>query len=203
MTMAERIQAVRKSKGLSQEELANIIGVSRQAVSKWESGQSVPDLDKVVTMSDCFGVTTDYLLKGLDHHRAAVDDGRKQTLSRILYISSVFFIAIGLLCAIGGWYEQQTAEVVGGGMIIQAVGLAGYFIGAVLSDVKAPLIVQWLDSILLLFMPVSMATAVLFRRIVAPYPTDILSWIPFTAVYSIAAAAAFVILWLLRRKRKR
>ena len=48
MTMAERIQTIRKSKGLSQEELANSLGVSRQAVSKWESGQSVPDLDKVV-----------------------------------------------------------------------------------------------------------------------------------------------------------
>ena len=203
MTMAERIQAIRKSKGLSQEELANSLGVSRQAVSKWESGQSVPDLDKVVAMSDCFAVTTDYLLKGVDQSPDAVDDGKKQTLSRILYISSVFFIAIGLLCAIGGWYEQQTAEVVGGGMIIQAVGLAGYFIGAVLSDARAPLIIQWLNSILLLFMPVSMATAVLFRRIVAPYPTDILSWIPFAVVYSFAAAAAFVILWLLRRKRKR
>ena len=66
MTMADRIQALRKAKGISQEELADHIGVSRQAVSKWESEQSSPDLEKVILLSDYFEVTTDYLLKGID-----------------------------------------------------------------------------------------------------------------------------------------
>lgn len=66
MTIADRIQSLRKQKGMSQEELADKIGVSRQAVSKWESEQSTPDLDKVVIMSDLFEVTTDYLLKGIE-----------------------------------------------------------------------------------------------------------------------------------------
>ena len=66
MTIADRIQSLRKSKGMSQEELADAVGVSRQAVSKWESEQATPDLDKVVIMSDIFEVTTDYLLKGID-----------------------------------------------------------------------------------------------------------------------------------------
>ncbi|WP_232500748.1 helix-turn-helix transcriptional regulator [Lactobacillus iners] len=48
---------------MSQEELAGKVGVSRQAVSKWESEQSLPDLEKIITMSDYFGVTTDYILK--------------------------------------------------------------------------------------------------------------------------------------------
>ena len=48
MTMADRIQSLRKTKGISQEELADQIGVSRQAVSKWESEQSNPDLEKVI-----------------------------------------------------------------------------------------------------------------------------------------------------------
>ena len=52
MTIADRIQSLRKSKGMSQEELADKVGVSRQAVSKWESEQATPDLDKVVIMSD-------------------------------------------------------------------------------------------------------------------------------------------------------
>ena len=52
MTIADRIQSLRKSKGMSQEELADRIGVSRQAVSKWESEQATPDLEKVVIMSD-------------------------------------------------------------------------------------------------------------------------------------------------------
>ena len=66
MTIADRIQSLRKQKGMSQEELADKIGVSRQAVSKWESEQSTPDLDKVVIMSELFEVTTDYLLKGIE-----------------------------------------------------------------------------------------------------------------------------------------
>ena len=66
MTIADRIQSLRKAKGMSQEELADAIGVSRQAVSKWESEQTTPDLDKIVVMSDVFEVTTDYLLKGIE-----------------------------------------------------------------------------------------------------------------------------------------
>ena len=78
MTIADRIQSLRKSKGMSQEELADAVGVSRQAVSKWESEQATPDLDKVVIMSDIFEVTTDYLLKGIepvktDDHKTMAD----------------------------------------------------------------------------------------------------------------------------------
>jgi len=64
MNIADRIQYLRKQRGLSQDELADKIGVSRQAVSKWESEQSMPDLDKIIVMSDLFEVTTDYILKG-------------------------------------------------------------------------------------------------------------------------------------------
>ena len=66
MNVADRIQNLRKIKGISQEQLAEAIGVSRQAVSKWESEPSTPDLDKIVLMSDFFDVTTDYLLKGIE-----------------------------------------------------------------------------------------------------------------------------------------
>ncbi len=66
MNMADRIQYLRKTKGLSQEELADKVGVSRQAVSKWESEQSTPDIEKIIIMSELFGVTTDYILKGIE-----------------------------------------------------------------------------------------------------------------------------------------
>lgn len=66
MNMADRIQSLRKAKGFSQEELADKIGVSRQAVSKWESEQSTPDIEKIIVMSDLFEVTTDYILKGTE-----------------------------------------------------------------------------------------------------------------------------------------
>lgn len=66
MNVADRIQNLRKAKGISQEQLADAIGVSRQAVSKWESEQTTPNLEKIILMSEYFDVTTDYLLKGIE-----------------------------------------------------------------------------------------------------------------------------------------
>lgn len=63
MTLSEKLLSLRKSSGMSQEDLAYELGVSRQAVSKWESGQSQPELDKLLLLSRLYGVSTDYLLK--------------------------------------------------------------------------------------------------------------------------------------------
>ncbi len=63
MILADKIIALRKKLGWSQEQLANELGISRQSVSKWESGMSIPDLDKIIKLSALFGVSTDYLLK--------------------------------------------------------------------------------------------------------------------------------------------
>lgn len=63
MILADKIIALRKKAGWSQEELANELNVSRQSVSKWEGDQSIPDMDKIVQMSRIFNVTTDFLLK--------------------------------------------------------------------------------------------------------------------------------------------
>lgn len=72
MTLGERIQALRKAAGLSQEELGEKLGVARQSVSKWESGATVPELDKLIAMSKLFGVSVGSLLgleesEGPDH----------------------------------------------------------------------------------------------------------------------------------------
>ena len=63
MILADKIIRLRKKNGWSQEELADKMNVSRQAVSKWESAQSIPDLEKILQLGTLFGVTTDYLLK--------------------------------------------------------------------------------------------------------------------------------------------
>ena len=63
MILADKIIALRKKAGWSQEELAQQLNVSRQSVSKWEGAQSVPDLERILQMSRLFGVSTDYLLK--------------------------------------------------------------------------------------------------------------------------------------------
>ena len=64
MTMAERLQRLRKEHHFSQEQLAEKLQVSRQAVSKWENGQTAPDLNNIIAMSNLYEVTTDYILIG-------------------------------------------------------------------------------------------------------------------------------------------
>ena len=63
MILADKIVRLRKKNGWSQEELAQKMNVSRQAVSKWESAQTIPELEKILQLGASFGVTTDYLLK--------------------------------------------------------------------------------------------------------------------------------------------
>ena len=63
MILAEKIMTLRKRFNWSQEELAEKLDISRQSVSKWEVGATIPDLDKILKMSEIFGVSTDYLLK--------------------------------------------------------------------------------------------------------------------------------------------
>jgi len=110
MTIADRIQSLRKQKGMSQEELADRVGVSRQAVSKWESEQATPDIDKIVIMSDIFDVTTDYLLKGIepvksDDHKTMADVIDQKVLTeknsrRVKTALKWFLIGFGILLAI-------------------------------------------------------------------------------------------------------
>ena len=63
MEFAEKLMTLRKQAGLSQEQLADRLGVTRQSVSKWESGTAFPELVKLVTLSEMFGVSVDYLVK--------------------------------------------------------------------------------------------------------------------------------------------
>ena len=119
MNVADRIQKLRKSKGMSQEELADRIGVSRQAVSKWESEQSSPDVEKIILMSDIFNVTTDYLLKGIE---TPPETHENKADARIFAIVATALNFIGLVTAIMIWLEEQTTNSVAVGLIIMAVG---------------------------------------------------------------------------------
>lgn len=64
MSVSKQLIHLRNVKGISQEELASLMNVNRQAVSKWETDQTLPDSEKIIRLSEIFGVTTDYLLKG-------------------------------------------------------------------------------------------------------------------------------------------
>lgn len=63
MTFGEKLQRLRQQAGMSQDVLAEKLGVSRQAVSRWERDETMPETDKVVALAELFGVTTDYLLR--------------------------------------------------------------------------------------------------------------------------------------------
>ena len=63
MALPEKLYTLRKKSGLSQEQLAEALNVSRQAISKWEGGSTMPESDKLLALSNYFGVSLDYLLK--------------------------------------------------------------------------------------------------------------------------------------------
>lgn len=88
MILADKIIENRKKNGWSQEELADKLGVSRQSVSKWEGAQAVPDMKKIVQMSEVFGVSTDYLLRddieeASPSENTPVDNGLEETVRQV------------------------------------------------------------------------------------------------------------------------
>ena len=92
MTVGERLLNLRKEKRLSQEELANILDVSRQTISKWETDQSTPDFDKIVPLCNYFGITTDELLTGRENLKEANKDDRKKRFAKNIAISVGMYI---------------------------------------------------------------------------------------------------------------
>ena len=83
MILADKINNLRKKNGWSQEELAEKMRVSRQAVSKWEGAQTVPDLEKLLALSRLFGVTTDYLLKDELEEEEFTDEPDRVPVQRV------------------------------------------------------------------------------------------------------------------------
>lgn len=151
MILADKIIDLRKKNGWSQEELAEKLGVSRQAVSKWESAQAIPDLGRVLAMADLFSVTTDYLLRDENEAPtpAAVEDGasessvrrvsmeeasaflalcRKQAPTRALAVSLCVLSPIPLLMILSRTGERPAAGV---GSIIGVVILLLLVVAAV------------------------------------------------------------------------
>ena len=102
MKLGEKLYELRKEKNLSQEEVANILNVSRQTISKWETGGTTPDFDKIVPLCNLYGITTDELLTGnkkekLPHEFKKEIQKKKAfmySISVSLYILSVVFVII-------------------------------------------------------------------------------------------------------------
>ena len=135
MNIADRIQYLRKQKGYSQEELADKVGVSRQAVSKWESEQSTPDLEKVIVMSELFEVTTDYILKGIE----PVSTTNRKTV-KTLYLGFVLIFATiaGIWSFVANRfnYDEILMIILAGGVVGLGMALIVQVIGSIVSNKK-------------------------------------------------------------------
>ena len=135
MNIADRIQQLRKIKGISQEMLADKVGVSRQAVSKWESEQSIPDIDKISLLSDYFEVTTDYLIKGIEPKPENTPVNTTEKLdARIFTLVGTAFNFIGLVVAFIVWVEEQSSVSVMIGLILMAMGAMIFFVGQYIGE---------------------------------------------------------------------
>lgn len=103
MEFGEKLQMLRKARGWSQEELAQQINVSRQALSKWESGTSIADTENVIALSRLFGVSTDYLLLRESEAAsapAAVSAPAKESkwpVPRIVWLVILLVAVVGLI----------------------------------------------------------------------------------------------------------
>lgn len=185
MNIADRIQSLRKIKGVSQEELADNIGVTRQAVSKWESEQSMPDIEKVILLSDYFDVTTDYLLKGIE----SVDNKGKKNIAPIFNIVATTLNVIGVVMACFLWSETQRNGAIVAGLVFIILGTMLFFVGISQSNGKDKKIYTYkfwkINVWLVSFVPISFFYNVLFG-VVAPYPIPFANYLLVFVIFGIA-----------------
>ena len=189
MNLSDRIQYLRKVRGISQEGLAEKLGVSRQAVSKWESEQSMPDLDKIISMSDYFEVTTDYLLKGIE---PVVQKEEEQSIkyrriaSNICYQLSLGFVGLGIILSIILADFLKISILLTPVLIVQGVGLLVWGTGRNLSEVRPSFQVKLALILFLLFVPLGFLSNVLFPLgKIFPYPTSLAASLTFVTFYLI------------------
>lgn len=102
--IGDKIYQLRKSKNLSQEEFANSIGVTRQIVSKWESNQSIPLVDKLKKISDVYEIPYDELLKGTEY----ADRKRNTILKYIVLFLLMILVQVGFILLVSAFSNKGT-----------------------------------------------------------------------------------------------
>lgn len=104
MTYSEKLTALRKEKGFTQEQLADRLGVTRQAVSRWEAGETAPDMASIVKLCEVFGVSADYLIredcgarKETPSPAAGFDKNNLHLISAVCFAIAAFCSVIGIV----------------------------------------------------------------------------------------------------------
>ena len=128
MTFGQKLQTLRQRAGMSQDVLAERLGVSRQAVSRWERDETMPDPDKIVALADLFGVTTDYLLRqdggqtvGAQPHRSTRSGtGRRDSrdfIDRMGYLAKTKGYLLGWVLVAWGALDLLVLLLMGMGVL--------------------------------------------------------------------------------------
>lgn len=129
--LSEKIYKLRKRSGLSQEQLAEQLNVSRQAISKWESGASVPESEKLIAISKYFGVSIDYLVSDRGGEEPEENTGEKPAKQSRFIPGLVFCIAGALFLVILGLISilsPHASEQIGASSMIEIDGNGIFFI---------------------------------------------------------------------------
>ena len=205
MNISDRIQSLRKARGITQEQLADAVGVSRQAVSKWEAEQSVPDLERIVAMAEYFDVTTDYLLRGIEP--APTVQAREPVTARTMCIIATALDAAGLILGGGLWFEYQNWLCVAVMLIFQLAAVTVWLL------TKGERL-RWFWAVNVWFLSVIPSALIgallrpMLSRVVGYYVVSSLGKALFTLLYIIVpftpwAIVSALVTWLtLRRKKK-
>lgn len=132
--LSEKIRELRRTKGLSQEELADKLNVSRQAVSKWETSAAVPTTETLIELADCFGVSLDYLLRDDCSHKQSKRppepkkrSAARRTLGILLICAAVFAVVVLVFLQLTGngssVTDSSAVTLDGNGIVIGAAVL--------------------------------------------------------------------------------
>lgn len=139
MTLGERLSKLRKEKGLSQEEAADKINVTRQTISKWELDQSLPDFDKIVPICKLYGISSDELLNGTTEKDNEYENNINSKLAvevrskraKIISVSLILFVlSLIWVVAVDELFETDTdVLIVAGFFILGTLGVINLIIG--------------------------------------------------------------------------
>ena len=161
MEFGEKLQMLRKARGWSQEELAQQINVSRQALSKWESGASIADTENVIALSRLFGVSTDYLLLCESEAASAPAAGSAPAKESKWPVPRIVWLVILLVAVVGLIAMHILASVrYASGLLLSVMFLANRFQ------------LWWLLILLWVMLAAGFLGTVFYRQIAADRPVS-------------------------------
>ena len=202
LRIEERLSELRRSKGLSQEQLADLLGVSRQAVSKWESGQALPEVEKLIALSRLYETSIDYILTGETLSSPPLSDaaaaevapdprarsrGDAKVGSLVTSAVALMLFAIALFATFGQLSDGTSTMDIYVGLVIVSVGVMILLVGLIIAGGRIHSRALFVANILL----AAVLPAMLVAKLVpgsgsSPWPTTISG--------TLAAAVAYVII---------